>query len=71
MIARFKLMMGLVAFLLTVGVAIPWIISNDVLPLSINLLGFFCIAFIWLVILEKPVIRLMKWSSKQFEELNK
>lgn len=53
-------------FGLTTGIVIPWLISNDVLPLPVIMLAMFFVAMIWVALLEKPV----RNAFKKLKELD-
>ena len=60
----------LAAFFITTGMIIPWLISNDVLPMPLIIVCGLLLGIVWATIMEKPVIRLLKWANKKFEDTN-
>lgn len=54
-------------FLFTTGIVLPWIISNVVMPIWMTVFAFLAVIFIWMVILD-PIIR--KLINKIKKELN-
>src|SRR6185295_2885773 len=56
---------------ITMGVIVPWVISNDVFPVYLMIFFIFSMVFVWMVILEKPALRFLKWANKQIKELDK
>jgi hypothetical protein len=56
---------------ITMGVIVPWVISNDIFPVYLMIFFIFSMVFVWMVILEKPALRFLKWANKQIKELDK
>lgn len=55
-------------FLLSTGIIVPWLLSNDQLPVPFIILGVFCSVLVWLALLEKPFFKMCKWIGKLFNE---
>ncbi len=66
-----KLAAGVAGFFITIGLVIPWLISNDTLPMPFIVVGVVCVSLVWLSLVEKPALRLIRWMNDKFKELDR
>jgi hypothetical protein len=67
-ISYIKGFLYVVGFFMTTGLIMPWIISNDLLPIWATIICVFFVALVWVTICEKPVVRLIKRINKEIEK---
>jgi Flp pilus assembly protein TadB len=60
---------GMLMFLMfTTGIILPWVISNVVMPLWMIMFTLGGVLCLWIVILERPYRRLIKFAVRTFRQ---
>lgn len=52
-------------FMFTTGIALPWLISNVVMPLWMIIFSIISLLLFWAIILEKPYRKIISYINKK------